>query len=189
MNTYPGNRPLSLAAHFRNVAALIENNLVSYAWDKCEKCNCGLVARSIIGESLSEFGRSIEALNPTPDFCTNWTRMAEHYCPISGEPMNWVFKKLYLAGMRYEDFGHLEHLSNRAILDRMHTMFQVHRTEKRFLRKPIVTIEILPEEMENRNTLIAYLKTWATLIEEHNATAQTNENLDAVELRPLVESK
>ncbi len=76
--------------------------------------------------------------------------MTETYCSDSGMPRNEVFARLLAAGLRAEDFSHLEDLSHSEIIQRMAVQGRI--------KSSIIK--------SRKADVIAYLRTWAEGIEE-----------------------
>lgn len=158
------DRPLSLADHFRAVVTSLRNGECSYNWNRHVHCNCGLVARSIIPgfcyENVRPLVKEIFLINGSGP---TWTEMAKRVCPVTGEPMDVIFSRLWRAGLQREDFEHLENLSNPEILTKMNVSRPIRESEFDFIR---------------------YLYAWASLIEQFH-----EKRLEEVEMRELVESR
>lgn len=194
MNTNIADRPLSLAAHLRTVGNNINSGALSYAWVECHSCNCGLLARSILG--LSKEGIN-QLLAPLPLKCLRggWTELANSYCPVTGMTENAIFKALLGAGLQFADFNQLETLSNSEIAERSRRSWAVTTkvTKKRFMRSPVVVEEAAPYRPDSSAWAAGYMWTWASMIEEFHASkapaVATDTAMEQAELRPLVEAK
>ncbi len=201
MNTNPGDRPLSLAGHLHSLASMLKTGAIEYNWVHQEQCNCGLLARSITGLTSWQLRDSLRPLLlPGKEGVKTWAQMASRHCPITGEPVNEIFKKLHAAGLTFADFGELERLSNPVVVRKMLAYgYTITETKKRFffddqkIERPFEGKDVT---MHNASHVAAYMKAWAALIEEHHAArpvpavpATEDQRLEAVELRPLVGSK
>ena len=165
------DRPLSLAVHLRHVASLLTSQSVVYAWNFPHQCNCGLLARSILGITASELSDRLKKLEdnipPRKDgLRATWKQQSKAYCPISPEiPATDIFATLRAAGLNQTDFDHVEMLS--------------HPELKADWKAPKWHTE--------RLNVIHYFNTWAAKIEAfHAVKTPTDAQLDAVETRPLV---
>jgi hypothetical protein len=76
--------------------------------------------------------------------------MTEGYCSETGLSRNEVFSRLFAAGLHFTDFSHLEELSHPRILARM----VPHRSTSKAVSR------------SRKSDVIAYLRSWATGIEE-----------------------
>ena len=83
-------------------------------------------------------------------FRPTWRSMTEPYCKDSGLTQHEVFSQLLAAGLRPDDFSHLEELSHPEITSRMTPL---RRTKAAVFRS-------------RKSDVIAYLRTWAVGIEE-----------------------
>lgn len=198
------DRPLSLAVHLRRVDDLLKHNAVRYEWRQCSDCNCGLVAQAITGKTPSELDELINAeFSRSPYLDRTWTEIAGTLCPITGVPSSILFRQLYDAGMRFEDFSHLENLNNQDIIAKVNTLYFEWTTQERFFLPNKRTKTNIRMQRSRHSSLRAYLGAWAAMIEEHHAQMANAElyvkatvspenpgsvpaDLDAVETRPLV---
>lgn len=180
MQTNIADRPLSLAGHLRNVADQLRNGTVEYGWGHPATCNCGLLARSVLGISRAKLEKMI------PEESGTWQEFADEQCPLSGLPHKKIFRQLTQAGFVFGDFKHLESLSHRSILAKTTKTL----ITKRFLRPDIKTEINLVSHKDSEYEVALYMETWAGMIEEFNkANARPSDaHLEQVELRPLVKS-
>jgi hypothetical protein len=112
-----------------------------YAWSKMGRCNCGHLAQTLTRLTAKQIQQ--RALQRPGD----WTRQAVAYCPGSGLPLDDVFATMMEIGLTRDDIGHLEHLSDPAVLAR-------------------VRPGRLPLHHTVRDDVVAYLEAWAGLLEE-----------------------
>lgn len=140
-----GDRPLSLAAHLRRVANLVSSNAIPYNWGHCSQCNCGLLARSILGVSRNELNDLLTSIHGL-----TWTAMAKstsEACAFNPNvSMPTIFKQLQCAGLLLTDLHHLEHLSHDELRG------WIFRRDKR-----------------NAANFVRYCKRWAAAIESYRA--------------------
>lgn len=167
-----GTRPLSLAGHLRHLAQLLTANVVVYDWQFPNRCNCGLLARSITGMTQEQLDKALQPLvagaNHPRDRAVTWAHHATAYCPFNPDiPATGIFSQLRAAGLTQADFSHLEGLS--------HPELRLDWKAK--------------HAFTDRLNVIVYLNRWADKIEAyHAAHTATEAQLDAVETRPLVTS-
>jgi len=144
------DRPLYLAGVLDNAADELKGTWFGYEWNDRTRCNCGIVARLVTQTSPAELRNLLPPIYANGVFCPTWEAMTETYCPDTGLAQNEAFRALLNAGLRREDFPHLEHLSHSRIVARMepyrHTKGAVCCSRK--------------------SDVIAYLRGWATGIEE-----------------------
>lgn len=116
----------------------LKNNTIHYEWTEQHSCNCGVVAQSILGRNKVEINQYwVEASGKLGQFETDkkkidrtWQNAVKHLCPITGEPMAEIFKKLFEAGLSKSDIVHLEYMDNKAILDRSGINMKIRKTIK-----------------------------------------------------------
>lgn len=148
------DRPLYLAGMLDNAADELKKTWFGYEWNDRTRCNCGIVARMVLQTSAPKLRTLLPPIYENGVFCPTWAAMTESYCPDTGLAQNEVFRALLNAGLRREDFTHLEQLSHRQIVARM----EPYRRTKR------------PICCSRKSDVIAYLRGWATGIEEfHDA--------------------
>jgi len=195
MNTNIADRPLDLAVHLRTAVSLLRSGTFSYNWKKAEQCNCGLLARVITGTSAEELrARLARARLASVAIPVTWSAMTEAFCPIAGVPANELFAQLYAGGMRFEDFHHLEYMTDptiRAYMEKHYNFFQ-KRKKFRFFGPYVRVLRPAIAKHDEAPSLIGYLESWATLIEEHHAAKRKrtfDERMEQVETRPLVPIK
>ena len=144
------NRPLYLAGVLDNAADELKRTWFGYEWNDRTRCNCGIVARLITQTNATELGNRLPPIYDNGVFRPTWAAMIEAHCPASGMAQNEILRTLLDAGLRREDFPHLEQLSHPRIMARM----EPHRRTKR------------PVSCWRKSDVIAYLRGWATGIEE-----------------------
>lgn len=188
------NRPLSLATHLRAVATHLRNNTLHYDWKFADRCNCGLLARSILGISAKELAVKLEAHGHSefataefPSTMPTWRERAANHCPLTGIPRDEIFRGLHAAGLQFRDYTELENQSNAEVREQIARQFTITETKKRMFRSPVEVKKNVAVRKDDHLSLIAYLESWARLIEEyHAAHATTEQHLEVVERRPLV---
>ncbi|HEX4140777.1 MAG TPA: hypothetical protein VHY09_10555 [Candidatus Methylacidiphilales bacterium] len=144
------NRPLYLAGVLDNAADELKKTWFGYEWNDRTRCNCGIVARLILEASPAKLRTLLPPIYENGVFCPTWEAMTESYCPDTGLAQNEVFRALLQAGLRREDFSHLERLSHPQIVARM----APHRRTKRAVC------------YSRKSDVVTYLRGWATGIEE-----------------------
>jgi hypothetical protein len=112
----------------------------SYQWGHLGQCNCGHLVQTVCKLPPSAIHRF--ALEREGD----WEQLANAYCPTSGYAIDDVITQLVDLGLTTDDIGRLEKLDDPAILAAL-------PGGPRWLAR------------NDRADLIAYLTTWADLLE------------------------
>jgi hypothetical protein len=95
----------------RKVAVTLAEGGKGYCHWMFTTCNCGLVARELIGEWPTDETSRFQ----------DWghaSRSAKR-CSVTGEPLPAIFQRLTAAGVPVEEFGQLEDCSNPEVLARL----------------------------------------------------------------------
>lgn len=121
----------------------LTNNLVVYYWNDCDRCNCGLLARNITGLEEKEF---MSKRRENGGVCC-WSDGVK-LCRQTGIPINEVYGALREVGMSWEDIENVETLNDKKVLAAM---------GKNYI------------EFSDKENVIAYLKAWASIIEEEDS--------------------
>jgi hypothetical protein len=130
---------LRLIRALRTTAARLGAN-ATYAWGHLGTCNCGHLVQTLCG--LAPARIHTIALEGDGD----WETLANAYCPTSGHAIDDVITALIEAGLTTDDVGHLEKLDDPTVLAAL-------PGGHRWLRR------------NDRADVIAYLDTWARLLE------------------------
>ncbi len=104
----------------------LKNGTIHYDWSHQDSCNCGVVAQAILAKNKDEirtYYNEVQkelAKHNTNDAKVDltWQNGVRYLCPLTGEPMVEVFRKLFEAGLSKSDIVHLEYMNNPAILKR-----------------------------------------------------------------------
>jgi hypothetical protein len=181
-----GNRPLSLADHLERLAHDLETGAVDYDWTYRERCNCGLLARSITGLTEGALEKALP-LPPTraereAGANADWRAMASKHCEMTGRPMHEIFAKLYDAGMRFEDYAQFERLTNPEVMAEVSKRFtrnvitDVTRTKVYLrlfkyttVRQEPTKVPVKQLEYRQGNEVAIYCREWAKLIRAWHA--------------------
>jgi len=179
----------------------LKNDAINYNWTKQCSCNCGIVAQAILGKNQTELNEMIDKVFDREYFRKvlkkdsgekielTWRNAVQVYCPLTGEPLHDIFKKLEEAGLNRFDMTHLEYLSNPEILRRagikktytekkqvksgtkmklgtsmMDKLFNKHYPEDIYTT---VDVEV-PEKDPHQNieNLTKYIGAWVEMLEE-----------------------
>ena len=99
----------TLILGFRSVIDHLQRNK-NYNWDYVHICNCGLLARALLGVDGSGLMKLINE-DVESYIRGSWTNMASlgnGYCKMTGQP-NWmIFRELAKHGLEKEDFEVIE---------------------------------------------------------------------------------
>jgi hypothetical protein len=112
-----------------------------YQWGHFGQCNCGHLVQTVCRLSPS----AIQAW--ASERGGDWGELANEYCPASGLPLDLVMEQLLGAGLDARDLEHLEELDAPDVVARLG-------------RWPSRNV---------RDDAVAYLRAWASLIEEQLA--------------------
>jgi hypothetical protein len=95
----------------------LKNDTIAYNWLKTHSCNMGVVAQALLGvtrQELNEISRPL--FMDLPGESKTWKKGVKYNCPITGEAIPEIIKRLEAAGLHRNDIVHLEYLDNSAIL-------------------------------------------------------------------------
>jgi len=145
----------------RRTADKIESGEWDNQWGTPSQCNCGLLARSILGEPL-RFSKRMGSWQKAPQ--ENKWLFGEPKCQSTGLSFSEITDILKGIGLRDEDLAHLELLDNEAVVEAMDT--------SRF-------------RYNSDNHVVEYLRTWADLLEKARPLAdETGESTAKTAERP-----
>lgn len=108
----------------------LQNGTIHYDWTEQCSCNMGLVAQAVLNVDVKELDHLREPLfislakvnterkkDGKEIFDKTWKNAIQHGCPLTGEKMPDIIKRLEACGMTRSDMVHLEYLENPAILE------------------------------------------------------------------------
>ncbi len=176
----PTARLISL---LRQTASRLAKQETKYQWSHFGHCNCGHLVQTLTGmnaheilehssECAGDWGAEAKAAerpvaHPRPDFGDRpaldegaWEPENVGACVVTGTRLDLLLDRLYAVGLASDDIGHLERLSDPAVRRRLGTNTQ----------------EFLHFERDN---VIAYMRAWADLLEEHWLVEQGAHQQDA----------
>jgi len=84
-----------------------------YEWGHMGRCNCGHLVQTLTDMTDIEIAQSVEYQ------LDEWTEHAKDYCAGSGTKVQDLFDTLQKFGLTPDDVRHLEHLSDKRILNRI----------------------------------------------------------------------
>ena len=114
----------------------------AYNWTHQGACNCGHLAQTLTRRSHAEIHAL--ALQKMGD----WACKALEYCPGSGYPIDHIISEMLDAGLTTEDIIALERRADAEGLRRVPTGRRAEMDHRR------------------RDDVVAYMRTWAALLEE-----------------------
>lgn len=129
-----------LSNAIRKAALNLQNNK-PYEWGHMGNCNCGHVVQTLLNISKSDIHRYAMEKNG------DWNEQLNDYCPTSGLLMDKLIWNLLQTGLEMEDIMDLEYLKNPQIVEKIDNSL-----------KPLIN--------NKREHVIAYLNTWADMMEE-----------------------
>lgn len=155
----------------------LENDVYEYNWQNTDKCNCGVLAKTILGgKNPTECG-----LFDHKEAKGVGTFSMKAYCLTTGEPLSVVFKSLKDAGFTYEELCNLEFLSDRKIADRCGIKVSSFQPEQ----------EASHGQFFVKGYLISYLKAWVSILQEEETRTQPVQTpaIEAPAVTPKVVTK
>lgn len=114
-----------LVAVLRKTARKLENPSIKYEWGHMGRCNCGHLVQVMTEMTDVEIARSIG------HEVDEWSEHAVDYCPGTGQKIEDLFETMKKIGFSPNDAAHLEHLSDKKVLEAL-------QGGKRYLRKNVV---------------------------------------------------
>jgi hypothetical protein len=124
----------------RRTARNLKNG-APYQWGHMGGCNCGNLAQELTKLNRDQIHKY--AMQRYGD----WNEQVEDYCSTSKMPIDLIINEMLNAGLILEDLKHLEKLDDRQVLLRL-------PLEARHLRHNV------------RDDVVAYMNTWANMLEE-----------------------
>ena len=168
------------------VLAALENDSIEYDPECKTQCNCGLLAQAITETNSDQLyetylydlnNKYLEKYGTYP----SWTGLVSEYCPLTGEPSNELFKKLYEAGLSREDISSLEYLADPKIVEsakiiaepRTITMSMEKKVGWWIFSRRVVTLQSQQvEHYHIRENLILYLRAWVDLLKNGECSSK-----------------
>lgn len=129
-------RESSVVTALRTTAARLREG-AKYQWGHAGACNCGHLAQTVTQKSKETIYQHVGG---------EWSEYLRDYCPITGHPLDEVAAQMVRFGFSTGELADLEQLSDDRVLRAL-------PGGKRYL------------ERNNRQDLVLYLETWASLVE------------------------
>jgi hypothetical protein len=162
---------LRLVGALRETAARLEREDTVYRWSQLAHCNCGHLTQTITGLSpgaiheaaarhrgdWAEQARTVAGVAEAPDYGSRpaidegaWEPEDLGICPVAELEMSQIFAELSAWGLDAADVSALERLDDPEVRRRLgtHTVDYLH---------------------SDRRNVVAYLRAWASLLEERIA--------------------
>lgn len=133
----------------------LENDVYKYNWADTESCNCGILARTILGgKTAIQTGLfDSPSIDKELGCFTQYT-----HCLTTNLPLPEVFLALKNAGFSQKELIELEHLSNKNIIQRGGV--QMYMTTSTMISVETNTYR------SNKQEVIKYLKAWVAILKE-----------------------
>jgi hypothetical protein len=185
----------------------LKNDTIAYNWLKTHSCNTGVVAQALLGVTRQELNEiSCPLFMDLPGESKTWKKGVKYNCPITGESIPEIIKRLEAAGLHRNDIVHLEYLENPAILANStikkikvpkevitgteiktvldkSSLWSILRGKKRQIpvdKKEIAEEEIYPAKYyEEKENLIKYLVSWVQILKNEYKEVGQREDLEA----------
>ena len=135
----------------RTTANKIESGEWKNNWGDPSQCNCGLLARSVLGEPIKFEKLMGNWMTTLRDVRKNNWLSNEPKCQSMGLLLSEIMDVLNGIGLRDEDLAHLEYLKGEPIVQAMDTSRPNYRDDEH---------------------VVEYLRTWATLLEKARPLAE-----------------
>jgi hypothetical protein len=123
-------RKETLIGALRLAIDALQNGTIHYDWTEQCSCNMGLVAQAVLKVDVKELDHLREPLfhslteinkerkkEQRKTFSRTWKNAIQLGCPLTGEKIPEIIKRLEACGMSRADMVHLEYLENPAILE------------------------------------------------------------------------
>lgn len=128
----------------------LENDVYEYSWSTLDTCNCGVLARTLLGGKLP----TNAGFYKSPKYGGKGVFAKQAFCVTTNLPLPEVFKVLKEAGFTYPELLELEYLGNKKIAQRLG-----------WLLSEIGGVYFI-DGFDAKNRLIAYLKAWVSILKE-----------------------
>ena len=151
---------VKLIVALRNTAKNLEKSS-DYQWGHMGSCNCGFLAQEITKMNRHEIHK--RAMQRHGD----WNEQLNDYCPTSGLLMDDLIYELIDAGLSIDDLKRLEKLSDPEILQHL----------------PSGNRHLIHNQ---KSDVLAYLRTWALILESKLVEGVTLDELERSESQPIM---
>lgn len=163
----------------------LKNDTANYEWNHQSTCNCGLVAQAITNLSqheLAELSHSMfdeldKKYKDNKSTTISWQLAVKEYCPLTGEPLKDILKKLFQNGLTKEDMVHLEYMTNPAILKKS----GIRVSKFPYFGKFVGSFFPIKDYHSKQQNLILYLQAWVSIL-ENEISIYANDTLSKIEL-------
>ena len=151
----------------------LENNVYEYRWSSPHTCNCGVLAKTVLG-GKNIFNAGFSCTLPKG---RGGAFSSHAICITTGIEVPEIFKTLSECGFSHNDLIELEFLSNTSILSKLG---QTSRYNE-FIEAYVIS----SSEFDNKGTLIKYLKAWVQILKEEQPTVTNVEPQPKTETKPV----
>jgi hypothetical protein len=138
----------------------LENDVYEYKWDESDKCNCGVLAKTLLGgKTAQECG-----YHQSPKLGDYGVFSRNAYCMTTDLPLPTVFNVLKDTGFTHEDLMNLEYFGNEKIALKLGKEIS-YRDGHPFGYKS--------DTFNDKKLLIKYLKAWVEILKEEQPIIET----------------
>lgn len=127
---------LHLIDALRTTAARVRSG-AHYEWGHAGACNCGHLAQTVTHRTAPQIYRDVGG---------EWSEHLRDHCPITGQAVDDVAAQMIRFGFTPSELADLERLENPQVLARIPDRRELQRND--------------------RQDLVLYLETWASLLED-----------------------
>jgi hypothetical protein len=145
-----------------------------YSWTDNTRCNCGILACSLLNVSPAVLTGLMKATEipknariPLNESGT-WTNRVAYHCPLTGFSNDTIFNAFKEAGLQRDDIHDLEYLANPKVLSRMKKRTRTWTKHHLFGKDEVFTKEI-NISFEKAEDVANYMLAWADILTEENA--------------------
>lgn len=157
-----------LITALRTAVHALKAGTFPYTWNRSSRCNCGVVACAILGESPGK------RLDTTDENFSRWDDAIGAHCTVTGHPTSELFADLFKCGLTALDLIELESLSNPKIAARALAAIPVQPVPAKkpkfrfFWQAKAVPMRKSPRKLNfgSKSALIHYLEAWIEILIE-----------------------
>lgn len=152
----------SILPYLERALYALETDGAFYKWTDYTSCNVGIVAQVCTNTGIKEMRERVNVeyndyikyaekmcKDNHWDYVMSWKQMGNYYCGITNKPVTGIIGDLQSKGFTTADIGHLEFLSDKAVLSN-------------------TDINTKHNYFAHQDNLIKYLKSWIDIIRKQN---------------------
>lgn len=145
----------------------LENDVYPYGWINPNSCNCGVLAKTILGgKCIYDAGYS-----DAPVTCSVYGAFSRRaLCMTTNLPLPELFQTLKDAGFTFKELSELEYLSNLEITTK--AGIDLHYS---IVGSLVNGTRMVADDFDHKPTLIRYLKAWLEILKEQEQPTQLSE--------------